>query len=422
MTWTMRNKGGERLASLRSIPPNLADIFDVAKAATPGLRLNGKVNGPDAATLRWDSGTTIEELKGHLELAEAHLEEMKRLEKEELERAQQEEANAQEAKAQLEETKRLQLENEILERALQELNKEKAHELIQQVRQKLVRIILARLVEEEHALRQAPDMQLGAGPCDHLPPEGSFGQVAEQRVQEIEWLRNTLAQRVPDTFDIRRRMVSTRWTKHVTERINERLAGPRAFFGAFLPGRPRRIFRTEGIAIIPNRGVNKGVLRLGRDGKPINLQDAATGPKPRVDRKTTLSSKEVRARSKGWLKALDESLVRSGGVKQASGLVQDVRNAILCNRVTVFKERRTILISSSGIFIFSEDCSTLITAKELVKVTSTKLSKQADSPAREALRQTFESHFISAIKAAYADDLTIDDPKNPSTSHGDPPA
>ena len=399
MTWTMRNKGGERLASLRSIPPNLADIFDVAKAATPGLRLNGKVNGPDAATLRWDSGTTIEELKGHLELAEAHLEEMKRLH----------------------------LEKEEFERMLQERKKKDAQELYRQVllkevRQRLDRIIRARLVEEEHALRQAPDMQLGAGPCDHLPPEGSFGQVAEQRVQEIEWLRNTLAQRVPDTFDIRRRMVSTRWTKHVTERINERLAGPRAFFGAFLPGRPRRIFRTEGIAIIPNRGVNKGVLRLGRDGKPINLQDAATGPKPRVDRKTTLSSKEVRARSKGWLKALDESLVRSGGVKQASGLVQDVRNAILCNRVTVFKERRTILISSSGIFIFSEDCSTLITAKELVKVTSTKLSKQADSPAREALRQTFESHFISAIKAAYADDLTIDDPKNPSTSHGDPPA
>jgi hypothetical protein len=192
-------------------------------------------------------------------------------------------------------------------------------------------------------------------------------------------------------------MMSARWSKHATDRIRERFAGTWAFFEAFLPGKLRCIFRTEGVAIISNCGDNRGVLRFGRDGKPINLQGIAEGPKPVIDHESKLSFEEVTTRSQSWLKALDESLNRrTRSVEQASGLVQDVRNAILCNKVTAFLERRMFLMSSHGIFIFSADCTTLISAKK-----TNPNQDECPTGIRAAFRRTFESHFVSAVKDAY---------------------
>jgi hypothetical protein len=133
---------------------------------------------------------------------------------------------------------------------------------------------------------------------------------------------------------------------------------------------------------------------------PINLQEVADGPKPVVDYNTKLTPAEVRMRSDSWCEALDESLSRLGSniEPRSVRMAQEFKNAIQSKRVTAFVERRTVLVSSCGIFIFTVDCAKLITARTTARHYFRTLT--------QVPLQRYESIAIAAVTRAYADDAS----------------
>jgi hypothetical protein len=107
-------------------------------------------------------------------------------------------------------------------------------------------------------------------------------------------------------------------------------------------------------------------------------------------------------RSDSWCEALDESLSRLGSKIEPRSvrMAQEFKIAIQSKRVTAFVERRTVLVSSCGIFIFTVDCATLITAR------TAKQTRHYFRTLTQVPIHRYESIAIAAVTRAYADDAS----------------
>jgi hypothetical protein len=68
--WCLREKAGERLASLRELPGNALDVLELAQCTTPSLQLRYKLHG-DRGSLRWNDDVPLSTLRNLLEKAAA---------------------------------------------------------------------------------------------------------------------------------------------------------------------------------------------------------------------------------------------------------------------------------------------------------------------------------------------------------------
>lgn len=205
------------------------------------------------------------------------------------------------------------------------------------------------------AASAAPVVAAAAKAAAAASEHDEFDEFAERVVQGKAWIDRTFDRWLDETLDLVRQLQTAKWTRHATNRAQER-AMTSDFNRMFAPGINRRMFCTSGLVLAIQD--HRYDLRLSCDeSRVVNLEDMTHRGRrtPVRNGDVVLSREQVATSAARWCTTIEKSM------DDSSLELLPFINAIRASTIIAFRETRVGVVTPRGVWIFSGNARALIT-------------------------------------------------------------